>query len=477
MANLSIFGTHSDAGKSTLTWLMGRLLQEQGLSVAPFKAQNVSNNAHVADDGSEIAVAQQFQATALGVPTSWHVNPVLLKSGRGSAASLIVRGEAVRTQDVREYYRDIDTLKPIVSEAFAHLDECYDVVIAEGAGSPVELNLMDKDLSNLYIATEFDTRIILVADIEKGGVFASIYGVYHLLPEPLRDRVIGVVVNKFRGDRSLFDEGVRIIEERFGIPVLGVLPYVPFNLGFEDSQSLMGYAQWCRDGARQVAVIAYPTMSNYTDFEPLLADEDVCVTFVRSAADLSTYDTVIMPGSKLLLEDLAWLRNQGFAEQIEALCRTGVHPKSHTTQGVGTSAPQSRVETLSPKMAQVHWSDTTRIIGICGGYEMLHERIEDPEGVESAPGSVVEGLGIIPGTVRFERDKIVHRHGERYEIHHGISTSYPDGYATETVLGTFEHGWFADETFVAYRRERITAFVDEMRPYLDVERVLKAIVV
>ena len=464
MANLSIFGTHSDAGKSTLTWLIGRLLQEQGLSVAPFKAQNVSNNAHVADDGSEIAVAQQFQATALGVPTSWHVNPVLLKSGRGSAASLIVRGEAVRMQDVREYYRDIDTLKPIVSEAFVHLDERYDVVIVEGAGSPVELNLMDKDLSNLYIAAEFDTRIILVADIEKGGVFASIYGVYHLLPEPLRQRVIGVVINKFRGDRSLFDDGVRIIEREFGIPVLGVLPYRPFNLGFEDSQSLMGYAQRCREGARQVAVIAYPTMSNYTDFEPLLADEGVCVTFVRGAADLSGYDTVILPGSKLVLEDLAWLRDQGFAEQIKELCHVSVNPKSHTTQGAGTSVPQSRVE--------ARLSDTTRIIGICGGYEMLHERIEDAEGIESAPGSVVEGLGIVPGTVRFERDKIVRRHGERYEIHHGISLSYPDGYMTDTVLGTFEHGLFADEAFVAYRSGQIGAFVEEMRGYLDVERIV-----
>ncbi len=472
MANLSIFGTHSDAGKSTLTWLIGRLLQEQGLSVTPFKAQNVSNNAHVADDGSEIAVAQQFQATALGVPTSWHTNPVLLKSGRGSAASLIVRGEAVRTQDVREYYRDIDTLKPIVSEAFSHLDRHYDVVIAEGAGSPVELNLMDKDLSNLYIATEFDTRIILVADIEKGGVFASIYGVYHLLPEALRDRVIGVVVNKFRGDRSLFDEGVRIIEERFGIPVLGVLPYVPFNLGFEDSQSLMGYAQRCRDGAKRVAVIAYPTMSNYTDFEPLLADEDVCVTFVRGAADLSGYDTVILPGSKLVLEDLAWLREQGFTEQIKEFFYASTNPKSHTLQGAGTSVPQSRAEALPPKRTQTRRFDTTRIIGICGGYEMLHEWIEDTEGIESSPGSVIEGLGIVPGTVRFERDKIVRRHGERYEIHHGISLTYPDGYETDTVLGTFEHGLFADEAFVAYRSERIRAFVDTMRPYLDIQRIV-----
>jgi len=245
MANLSIFGTSSDAGKSTITWVIGRLLQEAGYSVAPFKAQNVSNNAHVADDGSEIAIAQHFQAKALGVPTSWHNNPVLLKSGRGNAASLIVRGKHLEDKEVGAYFRDLDRLKPAVEEAFSYLDARYDIVIAEGAGSPVELNLMNKDLSNIFIAQTFHTKIILVADIEKGGVFASIYGVYHLLPETLRRNIIGVVINKFRGDRRFFDEGVRIIEEEFGIPVLGVLPYEPLNLGFEDSQSLRHYTQDC----------------------------------------------------------------------------------------------------------------------------------------------------------------------------------------------------------------------------------------
>ena len=441
MANLSIFGTHSDAGKSTLTWVIGRLLQQQGMTVAPFKAQNVSNNALVADDGSEIAVAQHFQATALGVPTSWHNNPVLLKSGRGSAASLIVRGEAVRTQDVRAYYRDIDTLKPIVADAFRALDQEYDVVIAEGAGSPVELNLMDKDLSNLFVASEFVIKIILVADIEKGGVFASIYGVYHLLPEALRRNIIGVVINKFRGDRSLFDEGVQIIEEQFGIPVLGVLPYRPFNLGFEDSQSLMGYTQRCNGDARRIGVIAYPTMSNYTDFEPLLADEGVCVEFIRSSASLRGYDTVILPGSKLVLEDLAWLRAQGLAEQIETLHREG----------------------------------QTEIVGICGGFEMLHEWIEDEAGIESAAGSRVAGLGIIPGGIRFAPDKVLCRDGEQYEIHHGISTTYPEGYRAGKVWGTFAHGVFADAAFVRYRREQIDAFAEAMGAHLDMERIVDAL--
>jgi len=207
MTPISIFGTSSDAGKSTLTFVIAKIIQNAGYTVAPFKAQNVSNNSRVADDGSEIAIAQFFQAEVLGVPTSYHLNPILLKSGRGNNASMIVNGRIAGEKEVREYYRDLDTLKPFVDDSFTYLQEQYDCVVCEGAGSPVELNLMDKDLSNIYIANRFQTKIILVADIERGGVFASIWGVYNLLPENLRSNVIGVIVNKFRGDMSLFDEG------------------------------------------------------------------------------------------------------------------------------------------------------------------------------------------------------------------------------------------------------------------------------
>ena len=190
MHNISIFGTSSDAGKSTITFVIAKLLQEEGLRVTPFKAQNVSNNAKVADDNSEIAIAQYFQAKeVLGIETSYHQNPVLLKSGYGSTSSLIIEGKAVEQKDVRAYYRDIDTLKPIVKKNFEYLAKEYDIIVAEGAGSPVELNLMDKDLSNIFIASEFNTKIILVADIQKGGVFASIWGVYNLLPKKLKQNV------------------------------------------------------------------------------------------------------------------------------------------------------------------------------------------------------------------------------------------------------------------------------------------------
>ncbi len=439
MHNISIFGTSSDAGKSTLTWIIGRILQEAGYTVAPFKAQNVSNNAHVANDGSEIAIAQHFQAKALGVPTSWHNNPVLLKSGRGSSASLIVGGKSASDKDVREYYQDLDSLKPIVKEAFETLDNKYDCVIAEGAGSPVELNLMDKDLSNIFIATEFHTKIILVADIEKGGVFASIYGVYHLLPKVLQANVIGVIVNKFRGDMSLFDKGVEIIEKEFDIPVLGVLPYEPFNLGFEDSQSLINYTQNCEKSTRHVAIIAYPTMSNYTDFEPLLADPNTCVEFITANMDLSGFECIILPGSKRVIEDLNWLKKTGLFGQIQA----------------------------HHKVEKIH------LIGICGGYQMMHQSIIDDVCVEVQEPTTVEALGFIEGEIYFQKNKILKLHGDTYEIHHGTSTSYPNEYKSQKLYGTFSHGLFVDTWFKVYEKERIDAFVEKIKAHLDVERLIK----
>ncbi len=445
MHNLSIFGTSSDAGKSTITFVVAKLLQDLGYRVVPFKAQNVSNNAVACADGREIAVAQYFQAEVLGLTPMYQMNPVLLKSGRKSSAALIVNGQVVETKDVRAYYRDIDRLKPIVNEAYRYLDARYDCVIAEGAGSPVELNLMDKDLSNIHIATEFQTKIILVADIEKGGVFASIWGVYNLLPQALRERVIGVVVNKFRGDRSLFDEGVRIIEQEFGIPVLGVLPYAPFNLGFEDSQSLINYQQKSQAGAKRIGVIAYPTMSNYNDFEPLITDEGVMVEFVRENISLKAFDLVILPGSKLVIEDLSWLKSTGLFAQLQ----------SHKGE----------------------------ILGICGGFEMMFRQIVDLEGVESESPARVAGLGFVDDEIIFRQEKVVRRghyklfgrEVEGFEIHHGWSKRYPLYYEKEKIRGTFVHGLFNDETFRDYKEQAVDAFVAQMKEHLDMERILQAL--
>jgi len=439
--NISIFGTSSDAGKSTLTFVIGKIIQDLGYSVTPFKAQNVSNNAKVADDNSEIAVAQHFQAEVLGVKSSYHNNPILLKSGKGNMASLIVNGKAVSDKDVRSYYKELDTLKPAVKQAFEYLDSRYDCVVAEGAGSPVELNLMDKDLSNIYIATEFKTKIILVADIEKGGVFASIWGLYNLLPKALRDNVIAVIINKFRGDLSLFDEGIRIIEKEFGIPVLGVLPYLPFNLGFEDSESLKNMIQDCSKSTRTVAVVQYPSMSNYNDFEPLLADPNTCVEFITSNVDLNHFDCVILSGSKQVIQDLEWLKITGLFDALQTL----------------------------------HKDKKVHIIGICGGYEMMFQELRDDLGIESTQAKRIKGLGFIDDNILFQKEKILKKEGEKFEIHHGISKKYPLEYKADKVYGTFSHGLFSDTWFEEYKKKTINHFVETMKERLDVDSLLEGL--
>jgi adenosylcobyric acid synthase len=445
LKNISILGTSSDAGKSTLTFAIAKILQDLGYKVAPFKAQNVSNNSYVADDGSEIAVAQHFQASVLGIPTTYHINPVLLKSGTKNSASLIVEGKVVTNKDVREYYRDIDTLKPAVKNALSYLDAKYDCVVCEGAGSPVELNLMDKDLSNVFIACEFDTKIILVADIERGGVFASIWGVYNLLPTQMRQNVIGVIVNKFRGDMSLFDEGVKIIENEFKIPVLGVLPYTPFNLGFEDSASLKNFVQIKPNYTKKVAIINYPTMSNYNDFEPLIADDDILVEFVTSNINLEQFDLVILPGSKLVIKDLRWLKATGLFAQIQTYKK--------------------------------------EILGICGGYEMMFEKIIDDLSVENDTPTSEEGLGFIDDNIIFHKEKtllkgefeIFGKKVKGFQIRHGQSTKYPLFYEKDNIKGTFVHGIFDDEKFEIHKQKTVNEFVNIVKTQLDVKKILNAL--
>ena len=445
MKNISIFGTSSDAGKSTLTFVIAKIIQDLGYSVIPFKAQNVSNNSKVCDDNSEIAIAQHFQAEVLGVKTSYHLNPILLKSGRANSASLIVEGKVVSDKDVREYYRDLDLLKPAVDRCFKYLNEQYDCVVCEGAGSPVELNLMDKDLSNIYIADTYDTKIILVADIQKGGVFASIWGVYNLLPKKLQKNVIGVIVNKFQGDMTLFDEGVRIIEEDFKIPVLGVLPYLPFNLGFEDSASLKNFTQNCRNATKKVAVINYPHMSNYNDFEPLIADEDICLEFITSNVDLNKFDLVILPGSKLVIQDLQWLKNNGLFQQLQ----------------------NTKVE----------------LFGICGGYEMMFEKIIDEQCIENTTPTIESGLGFIDDNIIFQNDKVLKRelysmfknYYEGFEIHQGISKKYPLFFEKDNIKGTFVHGIFDDEKFKIYKEKTLNEFIKTMKGKLDIDKIISSI--
>lgn len=459
MNSLSIFGTSSDAGKSTLSFALTYLLHHRGIKVAPYKAQNVSNNSQVCDDGGEIAIPQHFAAEAIGLKTSHFMNPVLLKSGSKNSAHLIINGKSVGERDVWSYYRDIDTLKPHAKRAFKKLLKEYDCIVAEGAGSPVELNLMDKDLSNIYIADEFNTKIILVADIQRGGVFASIYGVYTLLPKKLQANVIGVIVNKFQGDMRLFDEGVQIIEERFKIKVLGVVPFKPFNLGFEDSESIMNYVQDTKEAIIRVGVIKLPHISNFTDFEPLVADEQIELSFISNPADVSSCQVVVIPGSKRVVDDLAWLRERGFESVLT--------------------------------------SNEKTIVAICGGYEMMFERILDPWHVESTCQET-KGFGRIKGEVVFEKEKIVKKGSynlfdtivDGYEIHNARAKKR--ALKKKNLYATFVHGLFDSDdfrynlfyeidkrykgySFKAYKEKAIDEFAKHIENHVDIEFIQGAL--
>lgn len=460
MRSLSVFGTSSDAGKSTIALALCAILRDEGYSVAPFKAQNMSNNACVCDDGGEIGVAQYTQAVMLGLPTSYHFNPVLLKPQKDNESQVVINGQAAAVQDARAYFKNIDTLKPVVNEAFAYLKERYDIIVCEGAGSPVELNLMEKDLSNVYTAREFGNKIVLVADIERGGVFASVYGTYALLPEDLRESVIGVIVNKFRGDMSLFDEGRRIIEERFGIPVLGVVPHIDFSVGYEDALSLSSYTK--HNGNIKIAIIKYPHIANFTDFEPLIVDMGLSVEFVERAQELSGFDAVILPGTKATINDLRWLKANGLYESM------------------------GRYKGFK--------------VGICGGYQMMFERLSDPHGVESEAGSVDSGFGYIDDEIVFDKEKRlakgVYEHGGEelsgYEIHCGQSAKYPLFFEGEKLFGTHLHGIWENDAwrtaflrrldpayegyeYAKHRQNELERLAKSVKEAIDVPKIIKAL--
>jgi len=460
MNSLSIFGTSSDAGKSTIALFLTYILHKKGIRVAPFKAQNVSNNSYVTDiKAGEIAIPQGFCAEAIGLKTKSDFNPVLLKSGAYNKAHMIINGKSMQDTDVKSYYKNIEKLQPIVSSAFERLQVEFECIVAEGAGSPVELNLMEKDLSNIYIADKFNTKIILVADIQRGGVFASIYGVYNLLPKKLRKNVIGVIVNKFQGDMSLFNDGVDIIENEFCIPVLGVVPFKAFNLGFEDSASLIGYTQKLDKSIIKVGVIKFPHISNFTDFEPLIADEEIELRFISSISELSSCNLIILPGTKRVFDDLLWLKNNGFYEKLK--------------------------------------SKELKVVAICGGYEMMFETISDPFGLESDK-EIVNGIGRFKGEVVFQKEKIVKKGcynlfgimANGYEIHNG--TTKKNAKMKKNIYGTFVHGIFDNNQlrykifseindayigydFQFYKENSIKEYAQFIQKHIKIDKILSHI--
>ena len=460
MNDISIFGTSSDSGKSTITFAIAKILQNLNIKVAPFKAQNVSNNSAVCDNGGEIGVAQYFQADVLGIKTTPYLNPVLLKIEGKGRSQIILNGKVKNTLTPREYYKNIDNLKPTVIKSFKKLKKKYDCIIAEGAGSPVELNLIDKDLSNRFTAKTFNTKIILVADIERGGVFASIYGTYKLLDKKLQKNVIGVIINKFRGDKTLFDDGIKIIENKFKIPVLGVIPYTPLNIGFEDSQSLINYSQTKKNPKINIAIITYPHLSNFNDIEPLILDDELNVEFVKNS--IKNYDLIILAGSKSTILDLKWLKKNKLFKKLQ--------------------------------------NTTTPIYGICGGFEMMFKKLIDKNGVENDTLTAENGLNFIDDNIIFQKRKIVKRQNYKifnqkisgFEIHNGISKKYPLFFNSQNINGSFIHGIFDNDKFRTkffqklnpkykgynFRKKRkkiINKFIKKFKQNINITTILKSI--
>src|SRR4051794_10536720 len=369
---LLVCGTHSDAGKSVVTAGICRWLHRSGVRVAPFKAQNMALNSVVAPDGSEIGRSQYMQAAAAGAEPEAAMNPILIKPSGERHSQVVVMGRPYADAGAHSYQAMKDELRPVVAIALAGLRERHDVVVCEGAGSPAEINLRDGDLTNMGLARAAGLPVVIVADIDRGGVFASLFGTLALLDAADQAHVAGFVVNKFRGDASILAPGVARIEELTGRPVLGVLPHVEeMWLDVEDSLALEAARpeRAATADTLDVAVLRLRWMSNFTDADALAAEPGVRVRFTRSVADVERADLVIVPGTKATVEDLDRLRAAGLDRAIVERAAAG-----------------------------------QPILGICGGYQLLGERIAD--GVESGQGAV-QGLGVLPVTTTFERSKVL----------------------------------------------------------------------
>ncbi|CAN5533210.1 cobyric acid synthase [soil metagenome] len=458
-----VCGTTSDAGKSQVVAGLCRLLARDGVRVAPFKAQNMANNSFVTPSGHEIGRAQAAQAFAAGVEPEVAMNPVLLKPTGDRTSQVVVLGRPLGHLTAAEYHAFKPQLMGQVLEALADLRSRFDVVIIEGAGSPAEINLLDHDIVNLRIAHEADLQAIVVGDIDRGGVFAALHGTVDLLPPRYRRLVGGFVINKFRGDPALLLDGTDQLEARSGVPTLGVVPWIrDIALDAEDSLALRGLppratAQRPEGSDRlDVAVVAFPRLSNFTDLDALSIEPGVGVRYVDAGAALGSPDLVVLPGSKATLADLAWLRAQGLEEPLRA----------------GVADPVGPV-----------------VLGICGGYQMLGRVISDPHGIESGSPGETNALGLLDVVTTFDPSKVTRQRRGRaleqqvagYEIHHGrvqrgptsaawvhleadplgpapttIATlgAGPDDEgavdtATGRVLGTTLHGLFEEDAFRA----------------------------
>lgn len=412
-------GTCSDAGKSIINTAFCRIFLQDGYAPAPFKAQNMSLNSYSTPDGGEIGRAQAVQAEACRIAPSTDMNPVLLKPSSDQTSQVILNGQPVGNMSAREYFR-INNKEDLWREAlaaFVRLEECYSPIVLEGAGSISELNLRDRDITNMNMAQKVDAATYLVADIDRGGVFASVYGSVMLLPEEQRRLLKGIIINKFRGDVSLFDEGRKIIQDLTGIPVVGVIPYFRnIRIEEEDSVVLENKAAMAEAGKVNVAVVRLRRMSNFTDFNAIEQDGRFHLYYTDKPSEIDKADVVILPGTKNTIDDLLIIRENGVAD---AIMRAGLAGK--------------------------------KIIGICGGFQMLGKRIEDPEHVEGVTEST-EGLGLFPLVTVMQTKKVVCQSDfnfknkgswcKGYQIHMGVTIPHERPLSVQENLNMLADGTF-----------------------------------
>jgi adenosylcobyric acid synthase len=477
-----IQGTSSDVGKSMICTAFCRILADDGKKVAPFKSQNMSNNSYVTVLGEEIGRAQGVQAEAAGVVATVDMNPILLKPESGMKSQVVLFGKKTMVMDGMDYReRFYEQGQAAIAQALANLGKTFTHVVIEGAGSPAEVNLNDRDLVNMAVAVQADVPVILVADIERGGVFASIVGTLALMPQP--ERVKGLLINKFRGDIRLFEDGVAFLESYTGLPVLGVIPYLPdHRIEQEDSLGVRELAKPTRENAIDVAVLKHPYLSNFTDLEPLFLEPDLNVRWIETAAEIGRPDILVIPGTKSTIADLQHWKRQGLQEKLHAL-------------------------------QQECW-----IVGLCGGYQMMGETLRDPRGFDGPAVDWEDGFGLIAGmeTV-FMEEKFVKRRSGRvqfpgqavevdgYEIHAGRTKrvgppliqfdSGAEGYFSGKVLGTHLHGFFGNaecrraflapirrsrnlpEPEAAEEVDRYSVWAQHVKSHIDwaaVERIIEA---
>jgi adenosylcobyric acid synthase len=420
---LMLAGTASNVGKSILTTAFCRIFRQDGFTPAPFKAQNMSLNSYATPEGYEIGRAQATQAEAAGIPCHTDMNPVLLKPNGNLSSQVILNGKPIGNQSAYDYFKKEgkDALFEEVKKSFTRLSSQYNPIVMEGAGSIAELNLKDKDIVNMRMAQFANAAVILVADIDRGGVFASVYGSIKLLPEHERKLIKGIIVNKFRGDARLFDSGIKILEEITEVPVLGVVPYFrDIDIDEEDSVALETRNTQADPHKTNVCIIRHPQLSNFTDFKIMEKLEGIHVYYTADQSKVAQADVIILPGSKNTIGDMQALYDNGLAACIHHAYLSG-----------------------------------KKIIGICGGYQMLGEEIHDPFNVESDKGSI-KGLGLLPVKTILAQTKQTYQKKFRYrnngdeicngyEIHMGTTEPIGDNNPVNQMDDGSTDGYFRDE--------------------------------